>query len=285
MPSAFLWASAHYRPRPYGGSVALLLSDDVVHHGRNLSAEWREIAPKVTVHPRPGSHLECITAYVDTLAKTIPSCLQSVAGSCASTRRRIPAVLRNGAANSSSSTTTIQSKPRDRGASKFYESGENFLPMPPMAGVINEPLPSAGSSCWTAHSPGPLARGSLKSSTPCSIPRNKRAPRGFTSNAIGGIDVAARGLSPPPPRLRSGRTSTPCWFSGTARQESPRSHRRSGGTVTLCFNLSHSAGSGDVRARVGSRRRESISTPRAASSVMATAWPGWRHARPARANC
>ena len=79
MPSAFLWASAHYRPRPFDGPVALLLSDDVVHHGRNLSAEWREIAPKVMVHPLPGSHLECITAHVDTLAQTIESCLQSVA--------------------------------------------------------------------------------------------------------------------------------------------------------------------------------------------------------------
>ena len=64
--------------------MALLFSDDVVHHGRNLSAEWREIAPKVTVHPLPGSHLECITAHVDTLAQTIESCLQSVAVNSAS---------------------------------------------------------------------------------------------------------------------------------------------------------------------------------------------------------
>lgn len=81
MPSAFLWASAHYRPRPYAGPVALLLSDDVVRRGRNLSAEWQEIAPEVTVHPLIGSHLECITAHVDTLAQTIESCLASVAQS------------------------------------------------------------------------------------------------------------------------------------------------------------------------------------------------------------
>jgi hypothetical protein len=80
MPSAFLWASAHYRPRPYHAPVALLLSDDVVRRGRNLSAEWQSLAPEVRVHPLIGSHLECITAHVDTLAQTIQSCLQSVAG-------------------------------------------------------------------------------------------------------------------------------------------------------------------------------------------------------------
>ncbi len=79
MPSAFLWASAQYRPRPYHGPVALLVSDDVVGRGRNLSAEWRALAPDVRIHPLIGSHLECITAHVDTLAQTIESCLQSVA--------------------------------------------------------------------------------------------------------------------------------------------------------------------------------------------------------------
>ncbi|MEY2489311.1 MAG: hypothetical protein QOC70_1253 [Verrucomicrobiota bacterium] len=81
VPSAFLWASAHYQPRPYHGPVALLLSDDVVRRGRNLSAEWQGLAPEVKVHPLIGSHLECITAHVDTLAQTIESCLQSVAAS------------------------------------------------------------------------------------------------------------------------------------------------------------------------------------------------------------
>jgi hypothetical protein len=57
--------------------VALLLSDDVVRRGRNLSEEWQGLAPEVTVHPLIGSHLECITAHVDTLAQTIESCLQS----------------------------------------------------------------------------------------------------------------------------------------------------------------------------------------------------------------
>lgn len=78
VPSAFLWASARYHPRPYHGPVALLLSDDVVCHGRNISAEWQGLAPAVTMHPLIGSHLECITAHVDTLAQTIESCLQSV---------------------------------------------------------------------------------------------------------------------------------------------------------------------------------------------------------------
>jgi non-ribosomal peptide synthetase component F/thioesterase domain-containing protein len=79
VPSEFLWASARYHPRPYHGPVALLLSDDVVRRGRNVSGEWQGLAPEVTVHPLIGSHLECITAHVDTLAQTIESCLQNVA--------------------------------------------------------------------------------------------------------------------------------------------------------------------------------------------------------------
>lgn len=78
VPSAFVWASAGYRPRPYQGPVALLLSDDVVRHPKNVS-EWRELAPKVTVHPLLGSHLECITEHVDSLAQTIENCLQNAA--------------------------------------------------------------------------------------------------------------------------------------------------------------------------------------------------------------
>jgi non-ribosomal peptide synthetase component F/thioesterase domain-containing protein len=77
VPSAFLWAAARYRPRPYHGSVALLLSDDVVGRGKDVAGEWQELAPGVTVHPLVGSHLECITAHVATLAQTIESCLQN----------------------------------------------------------------------------------------------------------------------------------------------------------------------------------------------------------------
>ena len=79
VPSAFLWASARYRPRPYRGPVALLLSEDVVRRGRNVVGEWQELAPGVTMHPLIGSHLECITAHVDTLAQTIERCLQDTA--------------------------------------------------------------------------------------------------------------------------------------------------------------------------------------------------------------
>ncbi|HWM25442.1 MAG TPA: condensation domain-containing protein [Chthoniobacterales bacterium] len=81
VPSAFLWASARYRPRPYRGAVALLLSEDVVRRGRNVVGEWQELAPDVTMHPLIGSHLECITAHVDTLAQTIERCLQDTAAS------------------------------------------------------------------------------------------------------------------------------------------------------------------------------------------------------------
>jgi len=81
MPLAFTWAAAGYRPRPYPGPVAVLLSEDLLHRGDHLARAWQQLAPKVTVHPLRGSHLECITAHVDTLAKTIDSCLRSIAPS------------------------------------------------------------------------------------------------------------------------------------------------------------------------------------------------------------
>jgi non-ribosomal peptide synthetase component F/thioesterase domain-containing protein len=92
VPSAFLWASARYHLRPYRGPVALLLSEDVLRRGRNLSAEWQELAPEVTVHPLTGSHLECITAHVDTLAQTIESCLQSAGASSHPRQQSAPAI-------------------------------------------------------------------------------------------------------------------------------------------------------------------------------------------------
>ncbi len=79
LPSAFLWASAGYRPQPYRGPAALLVSEDVLRSGgKQLAPDWRALAPQVTVHPLAGSHLECITAHVETLAETIDRCLQSV---------------------------------------------------------------------------------------------------------------------------------------------------------------------------------------------------------------
>lgn len=78
LPSAFLWASAGYRPQPYQGPAAILVSEDVLRDGQ-MARDWKELAPQITVHPLTGSHLECITAHVDTLAETIESCLQSVA--------------------------------------------------------------------------------------------------------------------------------------------------------------------------------------------------------------
>ena len=79
LPSAFQWASAGYRPQPYDGPVALLLSEDVLRNRSNLARKWRQLAPEISVHPLPGSHLECITAHVDTLAEKIMSCLESAA--------------------------------------------------------------------------------------------------------------------------------------------------------------------------------------------------------------
>ena len=79
LPSAFQWVSAGYRPKPYDGPVALLLSEDVIGTAQNPSRKWQILAPKTTVHALPGSHLECITAHVETLAREIQSCLQHVA--------------------------------------------------------------------------------------------------------------------------------------------------------------------------------------------------------------
>ena len=78
LPSAFLWASAGYRPQAYHGPVALLFSEDVLHGGGELARDWREFAPQLSVHPLHGSHLECITAHVKTLSQTIDECLRNV---------------------------------------------------------------------------------------------------------------------------------------------------------------------------------------------------------------
>ena len=79
LPSAFQWASAAYRPQPYDGPVALLLSEDVIGAAKNPSREWQELAPKTSVLSLPGSHLECITEHVETLAREIENCLEDVA--------------------------------------------------------------------------------------------------------------------------------------------------------------------------------------------------------------
>jgi len=81
VPSAFLWASASYHPQPYGSPVALLLSDDLFRDSRDLSRDWRQLAPDLNVQLLKGAHLECITAHIETLAETIEGCLQRIASS------------------------------------------------------------------------------------------------------------------------------------------------------------------------------------------------------------
>ena len=76
--SAFLWAAAGYRPKPYPGPVAVLLSEDLLEHGDHLARAWQRLAKKAAVHSLKGSHLECITAHVDALAETIDHCLQNL---------------------------------------------------------------------------------------------------------------------------------------------------------------------------------------------------------------
>jgi non-ribosomal peptide synthetase component F/thioesterase domain-containing protein len=75
--SVFLWAATTYRGPIYDGPLAVLLSEDVLRDGNNISRKWQQLAQEVIVHPLKGSHLECITAHVDTLAATIQSCLQT----------------------------------------------------------------------------------------------------------------------------------------------------------------------------------------------------------------
>jgi amino acid adenylation domain-containing protein len=75
--SVFLWAATSYRGHIYDGPMAVLLSEDVLRNSSNISRKWQQLAPEVMVHPLKGSHLECITAHVDTLAATIQSCLQT----------------------------------------------------------------------------------------------------------------------------------------------------------------------------------------------------------------
>ena len=75
--SVFLWAAAGYEGRRYDGPMAVLLSEDVLRDSHPISRKWQELAPEVIVHPLKGSHLECITAHVDTLAATIQSCLET----------------------------------------------------------------------------------------------------------------------------------------------------------------------------------------------------------------
>ena len=76
VPALFLWASARYRPQPYDGAVALLLSDDVLCSVDNVARAWKQLAPDLIIHPLRGSHLECITAHVDNLAQTMERCLE-----------------------------------------------------------------------------------------------------------------------------------------------------------------------------------------------------------------
>jgi thioesterase domain-containing protein len=78
LPSAFQWASASYRPQPYDGPVALLLSEDVLGRADNVSRAWQQLASDVTVQPLKGSHLECITEHVEALAEKIEHCLEMV---------------------------------------------------------------------------------------------------------------------------------------------------------------------------------------------------------------
>ncbi|MBV9618842.1 MAG: alpha/beta fold hydrolase [Verrucomicrobia bacterium] len=77
--SSFLWAASGYRPKPYRRPMSVLLSEDLLGRGDHLDRAWRRLAQKAEVFQLKGSHLECITAHVSSLAETIDRCLRQVA--------------------------------------------------------------------------------------------------------------------------------------------------------------------------------------------------------------
>ncbi|MDQ6625650.1 MAG: hypothetical protein M3Y69_05845, partial [Verrucomicrobiota bacterium] len=77
IPSFFQWAAAGYRRQPYSGAISLLLSEDVANQKENAATGWQRLASENMVYTLPGTHLECITDHVETLAGRIESILQS----------------------------------------------------------------------------------------------------------------------------------------------------------------------------------------------------------------
>ena len=85
--TGFLWAATGYRPKPYPGLMSVLLSEDLLERGDHLDREWRRLAHQAAVFPLKGSHLECITAHVGSLAETIDRCLRTVVADRSSSGR------------------------------------------------------------------------------------------------------------------------------------------------------------------------------------------------------
>ncbi len=77
--ATFLWSAAGYRAKEYRGQMVALISEDLLDRGDHLEDAWKKLAPKATVRPLKGSHLECITAHVDNLAQTIDGILSPAA--------------------------------------------------------------------------------------------------------------------------------------------------------------------------------------------------------------
>lgn len=88
--SSFLWAATGYRPKPYGRSISVLLSEDLLERGDHLDRAWRRLAHKAAVYQLKGSHLECITAHVGPLAETIDRCLRRVVVNPCSPQSSVP---------------------------------------------------------------------------------------------------------------------------------------------------------------------------------------------------
>ncbi len=80
VPLVFLWAMGGYEAKPYLGRMTLLLSSDLlggVKSGGNPTRAWQRLVPRLETETLAGRHLECITAHVAGLARTIRRCLES----------------------------------------------------------------------------------------------------------------------------------------------------------------------------------------------------------------
>jgi thioesterase domain-containing protein len=66
-----------YVPRPYAGAVTLLLTRPAPGSAVGDRGGWRTNAPRVVCREIPGTHMSCITEFLDDTARAIATALQS----------------------------------------------------------------------------------------------------------------------------------------------------------------------------------------------------------------
>jgi thioesterase domain-containing protein len=75
---AFQWMSTAYRPRPYGGEVGLLYTDEQLEATPHLIEDWRKAAPQLKARRIPGGHLTAITTYASSVVTAIRAELRTL---------------------------------------------------------------------------------------------------------------------------------------------------------------------------------------------------------------